>query len=167
MTVTSVLPIELMNTIWADRQGIHDSLATFAAAHGLPDESKLRELRDALRRLAAHHTGDPRDRAATAMADVHTAIRTVNGYAQVWPVLDLTDDGTFTTKTHGDLLGTIAAQAVELFGRGEDVRACLGPGCVLYFLKDHPRQEWCSAGCGNRARAARHYARHGRTTTTD
>ena len=44
------------------------------------------------------------------------------------------------------------------------------PGCVLYFIKDHPRREWCSTACGNRARAARHYARHTRNTkapTTD
>ncbi|HEY0690395.1 MAG TPA: CGNR zinc finger domain-containing protein [Kribbella sp.] len=26
-------------------------------------------------------------------------------------------------------------------------------------MKDHPRREWCSTTCGNRARAARHYAR--------
>ncbi|MFD2356647.1 CGNR zinc finger domain-containing protein [Nonomuraea ferruginea] len=30
---------------------------------------------------------------------------------------------------------------------------------MLYFLRDTPRREWCSAGCGNRARAARHYAK--------
>jgi predicted RNA-binding Zn ribbon-like protein len=30
----------------------------------------------------------------------------------------------------------------------------------LYFVKRHPRREWCSAGCGNRARVARHYHRH-------
>jgi len=40
------------------------------------------------------------------------------------------------------------------------IRACQGPGCVLFFVKDHPRRQWCSAGCGNRARAARHYQRH-------
>jgi predicted RNA-binding Zn ribbon-like protein len=40
------------------------------------------------------------------------------------------------------------------------IRACQGPGCVLFFVKDHPRRQWCSAGCGNRARAARHYRRH-------
>jgi hypothetical protein len=40
------------------------------------------------------------------------------------------------------------------------LRACQAPGCVLYFVKDHPRREWCSTACGNRARAARHYRRH-------
>jgi predicted RNA-binding Zn ribbon-like protein len=37
--------------------------------------------------------------------------------------------------------------------------ACHAPGCVLYFLKTHPRREWCSVTCGNRVRAARHYER--------
>ncbi|GAA2148182.1 CGNR zinc finger domain-containing protein [Glycomyces algeriensis] len=59
-------------------------------------------------------------------------------------------------------LAALAVQGIELLtGPGrEDLRACYGPGCVLYFAKDHPRREWCSAGCGNRARAARYYARH-------
>ncbi|MCB0944909.1 MAG: CGNR zinc finger domain-containing protein, partial [Mycobacterium sp.] len=39
------------------------------------------------------------------------------------------------------------------------LRACNAPGCVLYFVKTHPRREWCSEGCGNRVRAARHYQR--------
>lgn len=59
-------------------------------------------------------------------------------------------------------LATITAEAVELFTgeRHSRLRACYAPGCVLYFVKDHPRREWCSAACGNRARAARHYRRH-------
>jgi predicted RNA-binding Zn ribbon-like protein len=59
------------------------------------------------------------------------------------------------------LLGVIAASTIELVSgpRAADVRACGAPGCVLMFLKDHPRREWCSAACGNRARQARHYAR--------
>jgi predicted RNA-binding Zn ribbon-like protein len=36
----------------------------------------------------------------------------------------------------------------------------LEPNCVLFFIKDHPRREWCSPGCGNRARVAHHYDRH-------
>jgi predicted RNA-binding Zn ribbon-like protein len=40
------------------------------------------------------------------------------------------------------------------------LRLCRAPGCVLFFLTDRSRQQWCSESCGNRARAARHYARH-------
>jgi predicted RNA-binding Zn ribbon-like protein len=59
------------------------------------------------------------------------------------------------------VLGVIAADTIELLGgpRSDDLRACAAPGCVLMFLKDHPRREWCSPTCGNRARQARHYAR--------
>jgi predicted RNA-binding Zn ribbon-like protein len=58
-------------------------------------------------------------------------------------------------------LSAVAASAVELFGASDDrLRACPAPGCVLYFVKDHQRREWCSAACGNRARARRHYDRH-------
>jgi len=59
-------------------------------------------------------------------------------------------------------LSSIAHQSIDLLV-GEDrvnLRACYAPGCVLYFVKDHPRREWCSHACGNRARAARHYRRH-------
>ncbi|MFI1485060.1 CGNR zinc finger domain-containing protein [Streptomyces sp. NPDC020747] len=43
------------------------------------------------------------------------------------------------------------------------LRACHAPRCVRYFLKDHPRQEWCKPSCGNRARVARHHERHKKT----
>jgi predicted RNA-binding Zn ribbon-like protein len=60
------------------------------------------------------------------------------------------------------VLAQVAEDAVDLFTgpRRADLRACHGPGCVRYFLHDHPRREWCSSGCGNRARVARHYQRH-------
>lgn len=56
----------------------------------------------------------------------------------------------------------LARDAMSLLGGPlrAQLRACHGPGCVLFFVKDHSRREWCSAGCGNRARAARHYRRH-------
>jgi nucleoid-associated protein YgaU len=58
-------------------------------------------------------------------------------------------------------LSAIAAQAIGLLTDPDSpLRACHAPGCVLYFVRDHPRREWCSAACGNRARAARHYQRH-------
>ncbi|MFI6392602.1 ABATE domain-containing protein [Nonomuraea sp. NPDC050540] len=55
----------------------------------------------------------------------------------------------------------VAEQAILLLtGPDRDhVRPCGAPGCVQFFLKEHPRREWCSTGCGNRVRVARHYAR--------
>jgi predicted RNA-binding Zn ribbon-like protein len=54
----------------------------------------------------------------------------------------------------------LAAQAVNLLARPSTLGACEAPGCVRYFVRDHPRRGWCSAACGNRARVARHYRRH-------
>jgi len=58
-------------------------------------------------------------------------------------------------------LAQLGQDAVELLTGPAAVRlrACNAPGCVLYFVKTHPRREWCSEGCGNRVRAARHYQR--------
>jgi predicted RNA-binding Zn ribbon-like protein len=57
------------------------------------------------------------------------------------------------------VLSTLASDAVDLF-TGEDaarLRMCERPGCDLFFLKDHPRREWCTPACGARVRAARSY----------
>ena len=60
------------------------------------------------------------------------------------------------------VLATIAADAIDLLTgeRRHNLRMCGAPRCVLMFLSDHPRREWCSNRCGNRARQARHYERH-------
>ncbi len=65
-------------------------------------------------------------------------------------------------RTTGDLTAALA-HAVIAFLAGPDrdrLRACHAPRCVRYFLKEHPRQEWCKPSCGNRARVARHHQRH-------
>jgi predicted RNA-binding Zn ribbon-like protein len=63
------------------------------------------------------------------------------------------------------VIATLAADAIDLITgpRRTDLRVCGAPGCVLMFLKNHPRREWCSNACGNRARQVRHYQRARRT----
>ncbi|HZC54088.1 MAG TPA: CGNR zinc finger domain-containing protein [Mycobacterium sp.] len=39
------------------------------------------------------------------------------------------------------------------------LRCCEAPGCINYYLKDHPRRSWCSPKCGNRVRIAHHNER--------
>lgn len=179
------VPVRLMNTIWADRLGVHDGLITtsnlrawLAAIRSNEDEpdpdlrdlKRFRSLRDALRRLAALLTGDTRPAAASATADIDQAVADVNdaaAQAPTWPRLTYRD-GTFHQAITGRAaparraLSSIACDSIDLFTGADRVklRACYAPGCVLYFVKDHPRREWCSAACGNRARAARHYQRH-------
>jgi predicted RNA-binding Zn ribbon-like protein len=186
------LPVELMNTLWADRDGVHDALTTDAEAaawvsavrsadprladclgRNRPralDVEPLRELRNALRCLAAARTADPRPPAGfagTGRRETERALAVVNRAAAAaphwselaWPA------ATSTVRTSAGLdaavAGAVAERAIELFSAEDvDLRACLAPGCVLYFVRRHTRREWCSAGCGNRARAARHYERH-------
>jgi len=189
------LAVELMNTVRIDRGDVQDALSDDAAAVGwlyaigdrLGVESggsvdpaelsggaagevagRLRGLRNALRRLAAETTEDPRVPVTSAIPVRQDAINTLNALAPTWPELLWPTGGEpgrafRTTGTPGELaVSLIAHQAVELFAgaQRDQLRACLAPGCLLYFVKQHPRREWCSAGCGNRARVARHYQRH-------
>ncbi|MFB9904454.1 CGNR zinc finger domain-containing protein [Allokutzneria oryzae] len=175
------LPIRLMNTIWADRDGRHDDLDapqglgewlrrsgfTIGSTVDSEDLHAFRRLRDALRRIAAHVTDDQRPAAASATEDLDTAIADLNSVAVArTPLLvrrgtDLALD--WTTSAHGaeHVLSLLGLAAAHLFTEDAvTLRACHGRGCVLYFSKDHPRRGWCSPGCSNRARAARHYQRH-------
>jgi len=65
---------------------------------------------------------------------------------------------------HGapDLTASLARAAIAFLASPDRqrLRACHAPRCVRYFLKEHPRQEWCKPSCGNRARVARHHERH-------
>jgi predicted RNA-binding Zn ribbon-like protein len=133
-----------------------------------PVAGRLRELRDSLRRLAAEATADPRPPATSPIPARQDAIDTLNALARAWPELvwPTGEKPARAFRTGGTpvelAVSLIAHQAVELFSssRRDQLRPCLAPDCPLYFLKEHPRREWCSAPCGNRARVARHYQRH-------
>jgi predicted RNA-binding Zn ribbon-like protein len=176
-------PVRLTSTVWADTDGIHDDLRTAADLDAWLDAvgidragarategelARARALRDAVRRLAAFVTRDTRSAAASAMTDVTAALEQVNLTAAELPApllalrngrLELSAGRSASPVTTG--LARVAEQAAGLLG-GDDaarLRACYAPGCVLYFIKTHPRREWCSVACGNRVRAARHYQR--------
>ena len=55
----------------------------------------------------------------------------------------------------------VARSAIELAGGHQEagLLTCPAPGCGMFYLRAHPRQQWCSPACGNRARVARHSAR--------
>lgn len=173
-------PVRLMATIWADTEGLHDDLTapadldawltavgtSPAGASATKEElSGARKLRDSVRRLAAHVTGDDRPAAASAVANVADAARTVNAAAHQRPIprLRLNDarlelDAISARSPVVAGLAEVAGEAQLLLGENaSQLRACYAPGCVLYFTQTHPRREWCSIACGNRARAARHY----------
>ncbi|WP_133997945.1 ABATE domain-containing protein [Kribbella sp. VKM Ac-2566] len=63
------------------------------------------------------------------------------------------------------VLAQLARSALSLLAAPDrdQLGLCRAPGCILFFLKHHPKQQWCSPGCGNRARVARHHSRHSRS----
>lgn len=173
--------MRLMNTIWADTSGVHDNLRSPAdldawfdtvgidrqGTQATPEELAMaRALRDAARRLGAYVTGDSRQAAASATTNVHEALTAINAAASELPARQLElRDGRLepTARARGSRvvagIAQVADGIIELFtgAVAGSLRACHAPGCVLYFVKTHPRREWCSVACGNRARAARHY----------
>jgi predicted RNA-binding Zn ribbon-like protein len=159
--VPEPLPVELMNTVRPEGDVLDDA---WLRAVDLPvpvDLDQLRSLRRALRRLAADATGDPRP-PLDPMSPA-AALATLNMLTeQAVPRLSWPADGPPQRVLHGPAAGVIATLGVELLAGAERgrLRACLAPHCVLYFVKEHTRREWCSPSCGNRARVARHYQRH-------
>jgi predicted RNA-binding Zn ribbon-like protein len=175
------LAIELHNTIYAAGGTVVDGLAEPASARAWldalaarlppgrgrdPAVGELVALRDAVRgALRAAVEGAPHD-AATLDAINQASARAPGSPKATWR---RGEDPVATIDYHGAsradiVIGAFAASAIELLTgpRRADLRTCGAPGCVLMFLKDHPRREWCSNACGNRARQARHYARRRR-----
>ncbi|MEO5874221.1 MAG: ABATE domain-containing protein, partial [Streptosporangiaceae bacterium] len=129
------------------------------------DLDQARALRAAIRALASASVrgGTP---PADAVEEINRLVRQAPGWHElVWAGEPYRTERT-TASVQAAALGELAASAVELFAgpRRDRLRACQAPGCVLFFVKDHARREWCSPVCGNRVRAARHYERHRKTS---
>jgi predicted RNA-binding Zn ribbon-like protein len=175
------LAIELHNTIYAANgvgiDGLSDSAGATAwldalearlpqggsARRRLPALDELVALRAAVREaLAGAVSGEPAPRATLDAINAFSA-RAPRSPLAVWQPQGAPLAGNDVHgATHADVvLAALAADAIELLTgtHRADLRACGAPGCVLMFLKDHPRREWCSNACGNRARQARHYQR--------
>jgi predicted RNA-binding Zn ribbon-like protein len=178
------LPIDFVNTIYAEKGTILDALtgagsptawlllhrgrfqpplpAEHLATVDAQREECVRELRDAARRLlTAAAGGEP-----AHPWDV-VLLNRVSGLTHSWPALSWPSDAdpqvetVFSTDTVTRAQGELARGVIELIAvQRHLVALCRAPGCVLFFYRHHPRREWCSSGCGNRARVARHYRRH-------
>ena len=159
-------------------------LTTWVRAHHdtLPDTdgfvadeaalTAVRELRASVRTLFARavRPGAPSPADAARLLSLPEALRRLNEAAArtpTVPVLDWADDAEPVVRHQGvrgeGEVVAVLAQAAVAFLAGPDrtrLRACHAPRCVRYFLKEHPRQEWCRPACGNRARVARHHERH-------
>ena len=179
--------IELANTLFTDGGRPLDALTSPAALSrwlktnaeriASPPPRRLstgeleraRELRATIRTLLAKAlAGDPPPAAA---------IRHLNQLAALAPITPRLDWRTgepptarlsvSATGRFDAVLTLLAQSAIDvLAGSGAGrLRRCEAPGCICYYLKDHPRRAWCSPKCGNRVRVARHYQRRHRTRT--
>ena len=169
------LAIELHNTLYAaggsDFDGLADACDAWldgladrlpAGSGAPPAPHELIALRHAVRStLHAAVDGSPQDEAAVNVLNGASA-RAPSSPAARWRAGDVVPAIDRRDASRADIvIAALAADAIELITgpRRADLRACGAPGCVLMFLKDHPRREWCSNACGNRARQARHYQR--------
>jgi predicted RNA-binding Zn ribbon-like protein len=172
--------IELHNTVYAAGGELRDGLGDAASAaafvraiaprlmpDGLPagegpSAAELVALRDAVRAaLVAAVAGALPGRASVDAINAAAARTAVSPRAVV-------RDGRVAraVERHGAaradvVLAAFAADAIDLLSGPlrDEIRACGAPGCVLLYVRDHPRRQWCSNACGNRARQARHYRR--------
>jgi predicted RNA-binding Zn ribbon-like protein len=113
---------------------------------GLPTET-WRTVRDAVRatlRAVAHERPLAAD-----------AIQVLNRASASAPVYTTLEEGQL--RTHEPLIGAVARDALALAAVRAPARACPAPGCGMFFMATGRRKNWCSPGCGNRARVARHY----------
>jgi predicted RNA-binding Zn ribbon-like protein len=178
---TEPLAVELANTLYGSGEERTDFLCTaqwidqwfalISAEHGLAmssvlmsrDAERVRILRDCVHRLLSA--------AIDESTSDKAAIDQVNDFAQAAPThvkLDWPADGTPTLRwrdtTNGTtaVLGRIATCCIELLAgpQAGALRRCEGPGCSLFFVKNHSRRRWCHPSCGHRDRQARYYRRH-------
>jgi predicted RNA-binding Zn ribbon-like protein len=167
----------------ADDLGSPGELTAWAQTHaGVPgfragpaELDRVIAVREAVRALFARavRPGEPSPADAHRLLPVDEAIERLNRAAALCPVapeLTWDADGAPDVRERGPhdaapvdrVIASLARAAITFLG-GDDrqrLRACHGPRCVRYFLKEHPRQEWCKPSCGNRARVARHHERH-------
>ena len=161
------LSLDLLNTLWISRGQPVDLLADPAGLRQwlreveleAPADSTTRSALVAARDAIRGHLADP----GSALARVR--LNEVLGWGRSRPLLDA---GGPTTLVEVDPAGRrpawlAAVDYLELLGRDAGrIRRCAHPDCVLHFYDTSPKggRRWCSmAGCGNRAKAARHYAR--------
>ncbi|MFC7740986.1 CGNR zinc finger domain-containing protein [Nocardiopsis composta] len=164
------LSLDLLNTRWID-QGTRfdllesvDGLAVWLRSSGLAERvTPTREALDALRGVRetlwtlVEGDGDS--------GEARAALNRTLGHG--WLRRSLGPDGpesAVETDPPSHLPAWLAAaDYLRLLEEAPArIRRCANPGCVLHFydVSKNGNRRWCSmAGCGNRAKASRHYQR--------
>ncbi|MEU7914263.1 CGNR zinc finger domain-containing protein [Microbispora bryophytorum] len=167
--VREPLALDLLNTWWKEHGRLHDlldspsGLRVWLAGHGMADrfaadEESLKAVVHARDALAAAVAGPGGPAVYRQVDDVlaHGRVR-----------LTLTAEGPGQTAEFDDPAWGAAWTAVrdylDLLATAPDrIRLCAQPDCIRYFLDTsrNGTRRWCSMSlCGNRVKAARHYAR--------
>ncbi|WP_051343239.1 CGNR zinc finger domain-containing protein [Pseudonocardia spinosispora] len=159
--------LDLLNTVWMSKGAPKDQLESLDGVQAWLDELAIaqpatEQTRRALvtaREAIRAHVDDP------ASESARRTLNEVLAWGHHQPTL--TPDGPGTTDEIHDPAqrpGWLAAVSyLQLLAKDASrVRRCAHPDCVLHFYDTSPKRgrRWCSmAACGNRAKAARHYAR--------
>jgi predicted RNA-binding Zn ribbon-like protein len=128
---------------------------TAAIAVAKPDLLKIRQhIRAVLKATAAV---EPMP--AGAVAALNKASRAAPHWVEIDPDEQLEEHALGSAVER--LLAKYARSAMLIAAEGDaKLRVCGAPSCGMFFHPRRHRQSWCSEPCGNRARFARHYARH-------
>jgi predicted RNA-binding Zn ribbon-like protein len=168
--------MDLLNTLWVEGGEQYDLLDTAdglqtwlagqptispVAAGSVTDVARrqLVEMRETLRAVVKAQLGGRVDEEAQEHLNALLARgRLVRRLGPAGPEL------TPEVDDPADLIAWLSADDyLRLLERDSTrIRACAHPDCVLHFydISRKANRRWCSmAGCGNRAKAARHYAR--------
>lgn len=164
------LSLDLLNTRWNDQGVRQDLLETVAGlavwlrSVGLAERvtadqqalDVLREVRDALWSLVEGDEDSAEARAVLNRTLGHGRLRRSLGPDGPESVVE--------TDPPGQLPAWLAAADYLRLLENDPtrIRRCAHPDCVLYFydVSKNGLRRWCSmAGCGNRAKASRHYQR--------
>jgi predicted RNA-binding Zn ribbon-like protein len=171
------LPIDLLNTRWIDGSGRHDLLDS---VDGLAVWLAGPHVRTALGGAAVRADRETLERLLQARGALDEAIKSpaapsAEAVAAVNAVLEhgwerrVLEPGGPGTRVEVDAPAWLpawhaAADYLRLLAdRPDRIRACGNPACILHFydVSKSGARRWCSmAGCGNRAKAQRHYNRH-------
>jgi predicted RNA-binding Zn ribbon-like protein len=160
------LALDLLNTEWiggGERQDLlrdEEGLRAWLASHSSEDPANERTLAALIEARAAirgvlERPDDP---------NAHRALNLVLARGRVVLRLGRRGPETVTEVAPEQALAWRAARnLLELWeGSRERIKSCAHPDCILHFLdtsKSRTRR-WCSmTGCGNRAKAKRHYER--------
>jgi predicted RNA-binding Zn ribbon-like protein len=126
------------------------------------DAERLRALRESVRAVFEARAVD-----AGPDADNLTMVNTAAAMAPLIPVLTA-PDGEFILAERriadseaAKAMARLATDAMTLVAGpdGAALAPCGAHGCIRWFLRTHGGRQWCSNRCGDRVRAARHYAR--------